>query len=94
MGNQPGGGIPLAQLNPLQLAQAIKKPDFPYTVGENYASTHLWKLHAGIRKSDKEKVTIFKHEFKINDENTELARFCLKRLRSIRHPSIVKFIEF
>ena len=73
-------------------AAILKK--FPYEIGESYAETFLWKLHHGKKKATQENVTIF--AFEINDktkDRLDLARNSFKRLKSIRHPSVIKFLD-
>lgn len=53
---------------------------------------NIWGLKKGKRKGTEEIVSIFTYEIKNQSEATfELAKSALKRLRTIRHPSILQF---
>jgi SCY1-like protein 1 len=73
-------------------AAAMKK--FPYEIGEVYSDTYLWRLHHGKKKATQEPVTILSFEISERTrDKLELARNSFKRLKSIRHPSIIKFLD-
>lgn len=77
------------------MGNALKKENFAYDIGEQYASNFIWTLHRGVRKADGLQVTIFC--FNLNDKNSEkvdYARTTLKRYKTIRHPSIIKWLEY
>ncbi|KAL9646531.1 hypothetical protein ABK040_006525 [Willaertia magna] len=77
------------------LINNIAKKDFPYEIEEQYSETFLWKLFKGKRRSDGEIVTIFKFDFDSNTpyDKIELAKASLKRLRGLRHPNVISFLD-
>jgi len=73
--------------------------DFPYELGEVVGQVALenksvWTLHTGKHRTSGEPVSIFVCDSKSGASNTQLdvARSAVKRLKTLRHPSVLTFI--
>ncbi|CAG0883278.1 unnamed protein product [Darwinula stevensoni] len=70
--------------------------DFPYELIDeevNLEGQSLWRLHRGKKKGNGTQVSIFTYDVKGNGEvSLEMARGCIKRLKTIRHPSILPYL--
>ncbi|RWS24757.1 N-terminal kinase-like protein [Leptotrombidium deliense] len=54
----------------------------------------IWFLHKGKKKSTAEEVSVFRYECKIGAEDQfEKARSAVKRLKTLRHPSFLPYID-
>lgn len=73
------------------------KPDFPYELGEpfnGFESKSIFSLHKAKRKGTNEEVSIFVYDVKAgSDTKLEIARALLKRLKTLRHPSILQYLD-
>lgn len=72
--------------------------DFPYEIGEpvqQFDSRSIWSLHRGKRKGgSNEEVSVFVYDIKNGtDVKLELAKAAVKRLKTLRHPSILQFLD-
>ncbi|XP_062700998.1 N-terminal kinase-like protein isoform X1 [Aedes albopictus] len=72
--------------------------DFPYEIGEpvpQFDSRSIWSLHRGKRKgATGEEVSVFVYDIKNGtDVKLELAKAAVKRLKTLRHPSILQFLD-
>ncbi|RLM91881.1 putative inactive serine/threonine-protein kinase scy1 isoform X2 [Panicum miliaceum] len=69
--------------------------DFPYTIGEPYASAWgSWTHHRGISKDDGSPVSIFSLSgSNPQDRHLVAGRNGVKRLRTVRHPNILSFLH-
>ncbi|XP_043931699.1 N-terminal kinase-like protein [Protopterus annectens] len=69
--------------------------DFQYEIGTECEGTAgIWSLHRGKRKSTGEPVSIFVYEVKPNsEEQTQVAKSAFKRLKTLRHPNILSYID-
>ncbi|AQK99678.1 Protein kinase family protein with ARM repeat domain [Zea mays] len=69
--------------------------DFPYTIGEPYASAWgSWKHHRGTSKDDGSPVSIFSLSgSNPQDRHMVAGRNGVKRLRTVRHPNILSFLH-
>ncbi|XP_072887464.1 N-terminal kinase-like protein isoform X1 [Hemitrygon akajei] len=69
--------------------------DFPFeTGGSTEALLGLWQLQAGRRKVTNDPVSIFVYDVKPNsDEQTQVAKAAFKRLKTLRHPNILSFVD-
>lgn len=72
--------------------------DFPYEISnetEDIDSSSIWKLHQGKKKSSGEMVSVF--VFEVNSAASqsmlETAKAAVKRLKTLRHPSILTYID-
>ncbi|KAJ1106536.1 hypothetical protein NDU88_003937 [Pleurodeles waltl] len=69
--------------------------DFPYDLGaEAEPVPGIWRLQRGKRKTTGDPVSIFTYEIKLNsDEETQIAKAAFKRLKTLRHPNILAYID-
>ncbi|KAJ1285966.1 hypothetical protein BS78_03G317800 [Paspalum vaginatum] len=69
--------------------------DFPYTIGEPYASAWgSWTHHQGTSKDDGSPVSIFSLSgSNPQDRHLVAGRNGVKRLRTVRHPNILSFLH-
>jgi len=57
-------------------------------------SVEMWGLHCGVRKSDGEKVSVFKYERKgKSSAQNELADNFFKRVKTLRHPHTINYLD-
>ncbi|XP_073816904.1 N-terminal kinase-like protein yata isoform X2 [Musca autumnalis] len=71
--------------------------DFPYDIGEpvaGFENHSIWTLHKAKRKGTQEEVSVFVFDLRSgSDAKCELAKAALKRLKTLRHPSILQFLD-
>jgi len=74
--------------------------DFPYESVEELGQVHLanktvWRLHRGKHRSSQDAVSIFSCDSKDGASATQLevARAAVKRLKTLRHPSVLTFLH-
>ncbi|KAH8313729.1 hypothetical protein KR067_010925 [Drosophila pandora] len=71
--------------------------DFPYDIGEpvgGFDSYSIWTLHKAKRKTTLEEVSVFVYDIRSgSDTKCELAKAALKRLKTLRHPSILQYLD-
>ncbi|ALC48061.1 yata [Drosophila busckii] len=71
--------------------------DFPYDIGEpvpGFDNYSIWTLHKAKRKGTQEEVSVFVYDIRSgSDTKCELAKASLKRLKTLRHPSILQFLD-
>uniref|UniRef100_A0A182W601 N-terminal kinase-like protein n=1 Tax=Anopheles minimus TaxID=112268 RepID=A0A182W601_9DIPT len=71
--------------------------DFPYEIGDQvqqFDTKSIWSLHRGKRKGSNDEVSVFTYDIKNgSDIKLELAKAALKRLKTLRHPSILQFLD-
>mmetsp|Transcript_3263 Transcript_3263/g.5239 ORF Transcript_3263/g.5239 Transcript_3263/m.5239 type:complete len:709 (+) Transcript_3263:49-2175(+) len=69
----------------------------PVTVGDkvstDYAVSSWWQLHEGKKKSDNSDVSIFVCDLKANSNYAELAKNAYKRMKTLRHPYVLSWID-
>ncbi|CAK9786513.1 hypothetical protein CC85DRAFT_256266 [Cutaneotrichosporon oleaginosum] len=79
---------------------------FPFTIGERIPGTEagasVWEIREGVKKDDGSPVTLFIFDATLpplqpgnKDRRTlfQLAKNALKKLRTIRHPDVIKYID-
>ena len=67
---------------------------FNYEIKDYYANSSVFSLYEGKSRATGKKCTIFKFETKDQPQDKILlAQYTLKRLKTIRHPSIIQFLE-
>ncbi|BEI81446.1 hypothetical protein CcaverHIS002_0206060 [Cutaneotrichosporon cavernicola] len=79
---------------------------FPFTIGERIPGTEagasVWEIREGIKKDDGSPLTLFIFDATLpplqpgnKDRRTlfQLAKNALKKLRTIRHPDVIKYID-
>merc|ERR1712130_510747 len=59
------------------------------------SSQSIWRIHEGkLKKAPHTKATIFVYDVKAgSDVSTEVAKNSLKRIKTLRHPNIVTYID-
>ncbi|KAI8044762.1 hypothetical protein M5D96_000934 [Drosophila gunungcola] len=71
--------------------------DFPYDIGEpvgGFDQYSIWTLHKAKRKTTLEEVSVFVYDIRSgSDTKCELAKASLKRLKTLRHPSILQYLD-
>ncbi|BFF91361.1 N-terminal kinase-like protein [Drosophila madeirensis] len=71
--------------------------DFPYDIGEpvsGFDNYSIWTLHKAKRKGTLEEVSVFVYDIRSgSDTKCELAKAALKRLKTLRHPSILQYLD-
>uniref|UniRef100_A0A182J9A2 N-terminal kinase-like protein n=1 Tax=Anopheles atroparvus TaxID=41427 RepID=A0A182J9A2_ANOAO len=71
--------------------------DFPYEIGDpvqQFDTKSIWSLHRGKRKNSNDDVSVFTYDIKSGtDIKFELAKSAVKRLKTLRHPSILQFLD-
>ncbi|KAI9197249.1 armadillo-type protein [Polychytrium aggregatum] len=70
-------------------------PALPFSIGEPISSSpsSLWAIHRGTKKDDNTPVSVFVFDCARFKDKVAIARNCLKRFKTIRHPDILKFID-
>jgi SCY1-like protein 1 len=71
--------------------------DFNYEIGEaidGFNEKSIWSLHKGKCKKTNEIVSILVYDIKSGSETKlDIARSSLKRLKTLRHPSILNYLD-
>ncbi|EFQ96689.1 SCY1 protein kinase [Nannizzia gypsea CBS 118893] len=77
------------------VASAIaKSSSFPYTIGDRVDNgDSIWSLHNGTKKEDGSACSIFTFEIAQNKSYFPLAKNALRKLRTLRHPGVIKVLE-
>ncbi|KAK3899855.1 armadillo-type protein [Staphylotrichum tortipilum] len=77
------------------VASAMAKgPPFPYTFGDKVdLDPSIWSLYNGTRREDGSNCSIFSFEIAANRSALPLARNALKKLRTLRHPGVIKVLD-
>ena len=76
-----------------KLTSLVTGSSLPFTLGDDKGTAwNWWTLHDAKMKADGAKVSVFRAIIPNTDEvKLGLARNSLKRLRGMKHPSIVSF---
>ncbi|KFA64971.1 hypothetical protein S40285_03863 [Stachybotrys chlorohalonatus IBT 40285] len=77
------------------VASAIAKgPPFPYTFGDKVdIDESIWTLYNGTRREDGSNCSILSFDITTNKSRLPLAKNALKKLRTLRHPGVVKVLD-
>ncbi|SPN97476.1 probable protein kinase family protein [Cephalotrichum gorgonifer] len=77
------------------VASAIAKgPPFPYSFGEKVdIDESIWTLSNGTKREDGSRCSIFSFDIAANRSRLPLARNALKKLRTLRHPGVIKVLD-
>lgn len=71
--------------------------DFPYEIGElvpGLETKSIWSLHKAKRKNTGDEVSVFVYDIKNGtDIKLEIAKNSVKKLKTLRHPSILQFLD-
>ncbi|CAI6100175.1 unnamed protein product [Clonostachys chloroleuca] len=66
-------------------------PPFPYTYGDKVdIDESIWTLHNGTKREDGSNCSIFSFDIPANKSLLPLAKNALKKLRTLRHPGVLK----
>ncbi|KAI1495930.1 armadillo-type protein [Biscogniauxia marginata] len=77
------------------VASAIAQgPPFPYTFGDKVdVDASIWTLYNGTRRADGSNCSIFSFDIAANRSRLPLAKNALKKLRTMRHPGVIKVLD-
>ncbi|KAG0651807.1 scy1 1 [Hyphodiscus hymeniophilus] len=76
------------------VASAISKgPPFPYTWGDRLEDQGVWQLYNGTRREDGSDCSIFSFDVTANKNNLPMARNAVRKLRTIRHPGVITYLD-
>ncbi|KAI9642873.1 Nuclear aminoacylation-dependent tRNA export pathway component [Ciborinia camelliae] len=77
------------------VASAISKgPPFPYTFGDQVdIEQSIWKLYNGTKREDGSSCSIFSFDVSANKSRLPLAKNAVKKLRTLRHPGVIKVLD-
>ncbi|KAF1960102.1 ARM repeat-containing protein [Byssothecium circinans] len=77
------------------VASAISKgPAFGYSFGDRVdIDESIWTLHNGTKREDGSRCSIFSFDVNANKSRLPLARNALRKLRTLRHPGVVKVLD-
>lgn len=71
--------------------------DFPYEIGEQvsgFDGKSVWSLHKAKKKNTNDEVSVFVYDIRSgSDVKLDIAKSSVKRLKTLRHPSILQFID-
>lgn len=69
-------------------------PPFPYTFGDRVdLDNSIWVLNNGTKKEDGSNCSILSFDVAANKSRLPIAKNALRKLRTLRHPGIVKVLE-
>ncbi|KAL2133140.1 hypothetical protein VTI74DRAFT_2835 [Chaetomium olivicolor] len=77
------------------VASAMAKgPPFPYTFGDKVdLDPSIWTLYNGTKRGDGSNCSIFSFDISANRSALPLAKNALKKLRTLRHPGVIKVLD-
>ncbi|TKA65589.1 hypothetical protein B0A49_04870, partial [Cryomyces minteri] len=77
------------------VASAISKgPSFPYFFGDRVdVEQSIWTLNNGTKREDGSKCSIFSFDVTANKSRLPLARNAVRKLRTLRHPGVIKVLD-
>lgn len=77
------------------VASAIAQgPPFPYSFGDKVdIDASIWTLYNGTRREDGSNCSIFSFDVVANKSRLPLAKNALKKLRTMRHPGVIKVLD-
>ncbi|RSL92145.1 hypothetical protein CEP52_013990 [Fusarium oligoseptatum] len=77
------------------VASAIAQgPPFPYTFGDKVdIDESIWTLYNGTKREDGSNCSIFSFDITNNRSRLPLAKNALKKLRTLRHPGVIKVLD-
>ncbi|KAI1129119.1 armadillo-type protein [Nemania abortiva] len=75
-------------------AMAAQGPSFPYSFGDKVdIDASIWTLYNGTRRADGSNCSIFSFDVPANKSRLPLAKNALKKLRTMRHPGVIKVLD-
>ncbi|KAF4584059.1 protein kinase-like protein [Ophiocordyceps camponoti-floridani] len=77
------------------VASAIAQgPPFPYSFGDKVdLEQSIWTLYNGTKREDGSNCSIFAFDVPANKGRLPLAKNALKKLRTLRHPGVIKVLD-
>ncbi|KXJ87728.1 armadillo-type protein [Microdochium bolleyi] len=77
------------------VASAIERgPPFPYNFGDKVdVDASIWTLYNGTRREDGSDCSIFSFDCVASKSRLPLAKNALKKLRTMRHPGVIKVLD-
>lgn len=78
------------------VASAISSgiPNFPYTFGDRQdIEGGIWVLQNGQKRDDGSNCSIFSFDINANKSRLPLARNAVRKLRTLRHPGVIKVLD-
>ncbi|KAH6627060.1 armadillo-type protein [Chaetomium sp. MPI-SDFR-AT-0129] len=77
------------------VASAMAKgPPFPYSFGDKVdLDPSIWTLYNGTRREDGSNCSIFSFDITANRSALPLAKNAVKKLRTLRHPGVIKVLD-
>ncbi|OHW94429.1 scy1 protein kinase [Colletotrichum incanum] len=77
------------------VASAIAQgPPFPYSFGDKVdIDESIWTLNNGTRREDGSNCSIFSFDVAANKSRLPLAKNALRKLRTLRHPGVIKVLD-
>ncbi|KAK3669112.1 Nuclear aminoacylation-dependent tRNA export pathway component, partial [Recurvomyces mirabilis] len=76
------------------VASIAKGPAFPYSFGDRIdIDQSIWTLHNGTKREDSSKCSILSFDINANRARLPLAKNALRKLRTLRHPGVVKVLD-
>ncbi|TXC01441.1 hypothetical protein FocTR4_00008427 [Fusarium oxysporum f. sp. cubense] len=77
------------------VASAIAQgPPFPYNFGDKVdIDESIWTLYNGTKREDGSNCSIFSFDITTNRSQLPLAKNALKKLRTLRHPGVIKLLD-
>ncbi|TIB87353.1 ARM repeat-containing protein [Wallemia mellicola] len=67
--------------------------NLPFTIGKATGKHSIWDTFDGVKRDDNSSLTIFVYNKQINQRYTQLANNALRKLRTLRHPQILKYVD-
>ncbi|KAI0400225.1 armadillo-type protein [Xylaria palmicola] len=75
-------------------AMAAQGPSFPYSFGDKVdIDASIWTLYNGTRRADGSNCSIFSFDVAANKSRLPLAKNALKKLRTMRHPGVIRVLD-
>ncbi|KAI0206173.1 armadillo-type protein [Astrocystis sublimbata] len=75
-------------------AMAAQGPSFPYSFGDKVdIDASIWTLYNGTRRADGSACSIFSFDVAANKSRWNLAKNALRKLRTMRHPGVIKVLD-
>ncbi|TDZ53904.1 putative inactive serine/threonine-protein kinase scy1 [Colletotrichum trifolii] len=77
------------------VASAIAQgPPFPYSFGDKVdIDESIWTLNNGTKREDSSNCSIFSFDVAANKSRLPLAKNALRKLRTLRHPGVIKVLD-
>ncbi|KAK2004203.1 ARM repeat-containing protein [Colletotrichum falcatum] len=77
------------------VASAIAQgPPFPYSFGDKVdIDESIWTLNNGTKREDGSSCSIFSFDIAANKSRLPLAKNALRKLRTLRHPGVIKVLD-